>query len=100
VNRVHICDLGGADDAICAEIAVRAFGPTDADGLVGELDVERLDVGLRVDGERLDAQFPAGANYAKGDFTAIGDEDLLNHWVLKNEAGQDAARLDLRRRRA
>jgi hypothetical protein len=43
------------------------------------LHVERLHVGLRVDGESLDSKLAAGADNAKGDFAAIGNEDLLDH---------------------
>jgi hypothetical protein len=43
--------------------------------------VERLDVGLRIDREGLDAQFAAGPDDAEGDFAAVGDEDFLNHLV-------------------
>jgi hypothetical protein len=36
-------------------------------------------VGIRVDGDRLDAHFRACAHNANGDFTAVGDEYFFNH---------------------
>ena len=79
MDGVDVGDFGRADDAIGAQVAVGALGAADADGLVGQLHVERLDVGLGIDRQGLDAQFAAGADDAKGDFAAISDEDLLNH---------------------
>ena len=53
-------------------------GP-DADGLVGELDVHRIDIGLGIDGDGFDIELAAGADDAEGDFAAIGDQDALEH---------------------
>ena len=55
-----------------------AGGP-DADGLVRRADVERVAVGLRMDGHRLDAQLLAGGDDAEGDLSPVGDEYLLEH---------------------
>src|SRR5690606_8045906 len=82
VDGIDVGEFGGGDDAVGAQVALGAFGGADADGLVGELHVERLGVGLGIDREGFDAEFAAGAHDAERDFTAVGDEDLLNH---KNE---------------
>ena len=82
MNRVDIGDFGGADDPVGPQITVGALVSPDADGFVGELDMEGLNIGFGIDGERLDAQFPAGAYDAKGDFTAVSDEDFLNHQMI------------------
>jgi hypothetical protein len=79
VDGVDVGDFRGADDPVGAQVAVGALGSADADGFVCELDVERLDVGLGVDGEGFDAQFAAGADNAQGDFAAVGDQNLLDH---------------------
>jgi hypothetical protein len=42
--------------------------------LVGELDVERVAVGLGVHGNRLNVKFTACADDAESDLTTIGDE--------------------------
>ena len=41
--------------------------------------MEAFQVGLGVDGDRLDAEFLAGSNNPEGDFAAIRDEDFLEH---------------------
>ena len=78
MDSVDVGDFGRRDDAILAQVRILARSWTDADGFVGELHMQRLLVGLRVDGDGLDAQFPAGPDNAKGDFAAIGDEDLVH----------------------
>ena len=51
----------------------------DVIGLVGFLDVERVAVGVGIDGDRLDAQFGAGAHDADGDLAPVGDQYFLKH---------------------
>jgi len=51
VDCVHIRNLGCADNPIGAQVAVGAARPADANRFVGELNVQRLDVGLGVNGE-------------------------------------------------
>ncbi len=79
MNRIRIADLRGADDAVDLQIALVARAGADADGLVGELHVERIHVGLGINGEGLDALLLAGADDAQGDFAAVRDEDFLEH---------------------
>ena len=61
MDGVDVGDLRRADDRRNVEIAARALGRPDADGLVGEAHVRAVAVGLGVDGDRLDPQFLAGA---------------------------------------
>ena len=77
MDGVDVGDLGGADHGGNVEVAAGALGRADADGLVGEAHVQAVAVGLRVDGDRADAQFLAGADDAQGDLAAVGDQDLL-----------------------
>ena len=79
VDRVGAGDLRGGDDVGDAGGRAAAGRGPDADVVVGEADVERLAVGLAVDGHRLDPQLPAGPDDPQGDFPAVGDEDLLKH---------------------
>ena len=51
--------------------------------------VQRVRVGLGVDGHGRDAELAAGADDAHGDLAAVGDEDLLEH---RAEAYQFASR--------
>ena len=64
MDGVRAGDLAGGDDRGNVEIAVLCGGRSDADALVGELDVHRLLVGGRVDGDRGDAEFLGCAHHA------------------------------------
>jgi hypothetical protein len=83
VNRVGARDLGGADDRGHVEIAVGAARGADADVFVGKPHVQRVLVGLRVDGDRLDAELPARRDDAQGDLAAVGDQDFLEHQAFR-----------------
>ena len=72
---------GCLKDGFLVEIAFRRIGGADAVGEVGELDVQGVLVGVRVDGDRLDTELLTGTDDANGDFAAIGDEDSLKHDV-------------------
>ena len=79
MNRVHVGDLGGGDDRRHIQIAVCRPRRADADGLIGKADMQRVAVGLAVDGDRANAEFPAGVHNAQRDFTAIGNQYLTKH---------------------
>src|SRR5882762_11130123 len=63
MNRVNIADLGRAHDPIDFQITLTAGCRTDADRFIGKLDVQRIDVCFRIDGEGANAEFVAGANH-------------------------------------
>ena len=79
MNRLHIGDLSRADHPGNIQVAVRQLRRTDADGLVGKTNGQRIAVGLAVDGDRADTQFLARANHAQRNFPAIRNKDLLEH---------------------
>jgi len=79
VDRLGVGDLGRRYDGPDVQIGLAGARRTDADVLVGEPDVERVDVRLRVDGDRADPQLTAGPDDAQGDLAAVGDQDLLEH---------------------
>ena len=88
VDRVGAGDLGGADDRRDVQVAVGAPRRADADVLVGEAHVQRVLVGLGVDGHGLDAELAAGADDAQRDLAAVGDQDLLEHQAaVSGQAG-------------
>ena len=68
-------------DGFLVEVAFCRIGGANAVGEVGELNVQGVLVGVRVDGDRLDAELLTGTDDANGDFAAIGDEDSLEHDV-------------------
>jgi hypothetical protein len=59
VNRIGAGDFRGADDRRDVQIAVGAARGTDADVLVGKPHVQRVFVGLGIDGDRLHAELAA-----------------------------------------
>ena len=69
----------GSDDGCAVQVAFRDGGGADADGFVGQRDVERLRIGVGVDGDGSDAHPAGGGDDAGGDFTPVGDQDLLEH---------------------
>ncbi len=79
MDGVGAGDLGGADDGGHVQVAVGAARGTDADVLVGEPHVERMLVGFGVHGHGLDAEFAARVNHAQSDFSAVGNQNLLEH---------------------
>ena len=79
MDRVGAGDLGGGDEARNVEVGLARRRRADADVVVGEAHVQRFAVGLRIHGDRLDAEFAAGADDAQRDLAAVGDQDLLEH---------------------
>ena len=79
VDRVHVGNFRSRDDTGDLEIAFRAGAWADADGLISEMDVHRIDVRLRINGHRFDIKLFAGADDTEGDFTTVGDENFAEH---------------------
>jgi hypothetical protein len=73
MDGVDVGDLGGGDDGGDVEIAFGGAWRADADGLVGELDVEGVAVGLAVDGDGADAHLATCGDDAEGDLASICD---------------------------
>src|SRR5580693_3851547 len=87
VNRVYIGNFGGADNLRDVEVAFAAARRPDADGFIGEADVQGIAVGFGVDCDGLDAQFPAGGKDAQGDFAAIGNQNFSEHCPRRKNQG-------------
>ncbi len=79
MDRIRAGDFGRADHRRHVQIAVGAARRTDADVLVGELDVQLVLVRLRVDGNGLDAELTAGVDDPQRHLAAIRDENFLEH---------------------
>jgi hypothetical protein len=69
----------GGDDAIGLQIAIPRRRTADADGPIGQGEVTRSPVFLRKNADRLDIQFPAGAEDAERDLAAVGDQHAAEH---------------------
>jgi len=82
MDRVNVSDFRRTDQSVDAQIAFATGGRSDADRLVGHLDMHRVGVHLGIDGHGPDAEFAAGSDDADGDFATVGDEDFLKHRVV------------------
>ena len=71
------------DDALAVEVALRNRRRSDAHRGVGHGDVHRPGIGLGVDGDRTHAHAAQGADDAARDGAAVGDQDLVEHGVLR-----------------
>ena len=71
--------LRGRKDPLLVQVALARGKGTDADGLVGQTQVQGLPVRLGIHGDRPDAELAAGADHADRDLAAVGDEDLIEH---------------------
>ncbi len=60
-------------------------------GLVGTLDVQRVPVGLGKHRHRAYVHFGTSPHDADGDFTAVSDQQLLDHAVIPSVDEQKAA---------
>ena len=76
MDGVGAGDLRGGDDRGDVEVALARRGRTDADVVVGVADVQRVAVGLGMDGHGLQAHFLAGQDDAQRDLAAVGDQDF------------------------
>src|ERR1700736_6000534 len=87
MNGVDIADLGRAHDTIDLQITFIAWRRADADRFVCQLDMKRIDIRLRINCKRADAQFLASADDAQCNFTAISNQDFLEHVPLPRICG-------------
>jgi hypothetical protein len=79
MDRVATGDERSGDDGRSGQIRAAGVRRADADGLVGQLDGERLAVRLAVGDHRFDPEGAARPQDAQGDLPAVGDEHLLEH---------------------
>ena len=96
VARMHRLGAGlaaGLDDLVDQQVAFRGRRRADEDGLIGHLDMQRVAVGLGIDGNGLDAHPPGGLDDPAGDFAAIGDQNSFEHvlFTCNLEAGSSSA---------
>ena len=71
MDRLGIGQFRGTDNGIKIQVTLRTGCRTDADTLVGQLDMQRLTVCLRIDRNRLNAHLFAGANDADSDLATV-----------------------------
>jgi hypothetical protein len=69
----------GFEHRACVQVALLGGRRPDADGAVGVEHVPRVAVGFRIDGDRPHAQAREGTDDAASYFTAVGDQDTIEH---------------------
>ena len=79
--------FGYVEDFVHPQIRFGCRSRADGVGFVGFADMERGAVDIGIDGNGRDADFAAGANDAHRDLSAIGDQNLLEHFANGPAAG-------------
>src|ERR1700739_2662446 len=79
MDRIGIRNFGSADDPVDLQIAFRTRRTSNAHRLVGQLDVERVDIGLGIDRYRRNTQFFASSDDPQRDLAAVSDQDFIKH---------------------
>src|SRR6185312_14654494 len=79
MNRFGAGIAASLNDPIDHEIGLSRGRRPDIDRLVRHLDVERIAVGVGIDGNRLDAHAAGRFDHAAGDLAAVGNQNLLEH---------------------
>ena len=76
--------LASGDDLVDQQIGFGRGRWPDMHGLIGHFDMQRIPVGVRKDRNGLDTHPPGGFDDPASNFTAIGDQDLFEHGVLRS----------------
>ena len=79
MNGVRAGDFAGGDDLVDIQITVTRRRWSDADAFVRKAHMHRVGICCRMHGNRFYAKLTAGTKNTKGDFAAIGNQDLLEH---------------------
>ena len=78
MNGVAACFYRQVHQAVGVEIAPEGVVSNEV-GLIGALHVKCIAIRFRINGDGTDIHFRAGANEADRDFTAVGNQYLLQH---------------------
>ena len=81
VDRLRAGGQGGGDDPVTAQIGFAHRAGTDRDSGIGHADMQRIGIGIRMDGDGADAHRARGADDAAGDLAAIGDQETRHHRI-------------------
>ena len=73
MNCLGCVALAGINDLADIEIGLGGGRRADIDGFVCHLDMQRLSIGIRIDGNRLDSHPLRRPDDAAGNLAAIGD---------------------------
>ena len=82
MHRLRAGLLAGRNDFFGLQVAVAAGRRPNVHGLVGQLDMARVFVGVGVNRHSFNAHFSGRFNHAAGDFAAVGNENFCKHIFL------------------
>src|SRR6267143_4252812 len=68
---------GRLQDPVEVQVALGHLGGADLAHLVGQAGIGAVAIGLRAHGDGAEARFAAGAEHARGDLAAVGDQHLV-----------------------
>ena len=78
MNSIRMSACRRLEQCRDVQVGFRRRHPMQGDGLIGELDEQRVGVIIRVDGDRFQTQIMAGVDNPYGNFPAIGDQNALH----------------------
>ncbi len=84
MDRLRARRFRGIDHGVDPQIAVGRGRVADLDGLADHPDMQSLGIGRRVDTRDRNSQPVTGSRDAAGDFTAIGDQNFLEHLEISS----------------
>ncbi len=82
MHRLRAGLAAGLDDLVDQQITLGRGGRPDQHGVVGHLDMQRVTVGLGVDGDRLNPHTARSLDDPAGDLAAVGDQNSFEHALL------------------
>jgi hypothetical protein len=92
MDRLRPRRFRGRDNFVGVEITVRRSGVSKRHGFIRLLNVKRVRVDVRVDGDRFDAEASQGADNPTGDRAAIGDENFgERHGSREGSGGREGS---------
>jgi hypothetical protein len=78
MDRMRAASPGNVEDQVAAQVRFSRRRGAEAIGLIRRENMQSGTIGVGVDGDGGDAEFATGADDAKRDLAAIGDEDFLD----------------------
>jgi len=79
MDRFHVGDFRRADYCWNIEVALGQLWRTNANGFIGETDVEGVTIRLAINGYGSDPQFLASADHSQCNLAAVCNQNFLEH---------------------
>jgi len=95
MDCVRAGDLGSGDDSRDLQVRIARRRRANAHVVIGEPNMQRLAIGVRVDGHGFDLELTTGADDAQRDLPAVRDQDFLEHAAGAGGEGKSAGAVSL-----